>query len=196
MRSTIATVAAFAFAVAAASATGAVAKQCKDPTTGKFVQCSTVTTSATATKKSTRCKDTTTGKYVKCPAGMTTSSAAVTTRQTTSTMAAATPKPATGQRCRNALGAYVKCGATNAPGLGRTIGSAPATAAGAASRTVGSAAATATAPTRAYVGSAPGTFLGAPAGATARCKDGTYSMSKTHSGTCSRHGGVSAWLKQ
>jgi hypothetical protein len=29
-----------------------------------------------------------------------------------------------------------------------------------------------------------------PAGATAKCKDGTYSMSKTASGRCSSHGGV------
>lgn len=33
-----------------------------------------------------------------------------------------------------------------------------------------------------------------PLGATARCKDGTYSYSSTRSGTCSHHGGVSAWL--
>jgi hypothetical protein len=34
----------------------------------------------------------------------------------------------------------------------------------------------------------------APEGATARCRDGTYSFSRHHSGTCSRHGGVAAWL--
>src|SRR6266849_3835881 len=33
-----------------------------------------------------------------------------------------------------------------------------------------------------------------PAGARARCRDGTYSFSKHHSGTCSHHGGVGAWL--
>jgi hypothetical protein len=33
-----------------------------------------------------------------------------------------------------------------------------------------------------------------PAGATAKCKDGTYSKSKHHSGTCSKHGGVDQWL--
>lgn len=31
-------------------------------------------------------------------------------------------------------------------------------------------------------------------GATAVCSDGTYSYSKTRSGTCSHHGGVSRWL--
>lgn len=34
----------------------------------------------------------------------------------------------------------------------------------------------------------------APPGATARCRDGTYSYSQHHSGTCSHHGGVAAWL--
>jgi hypothetical protein len=33
-----------------------------------------------------------------------------------------------------------------------------------------------------------------PPGATARCNDGTYSFSHHHSGTCSHHGGVAAWL--
>jgi hypothetical protein len=34
----------------------------------------------------------------------------------------------------------------------------------------------------------------APVGATAICKDGTYSYSATRSGTCSHHGGVRTWL--
>jgi hypothetical protein len=33
-----------------------------------------------------------------------------------------------------------------------------------------------------------------PEGATARCRDGTYSFSRHHAGTCSRHGGVAGWL--
>src|SRR5579884_3192360 len=33
-----------------------------------------------------------------------------------------------------------------------------------------------------------------PAGATAPCKDGSYSFSKHHSGTCNHHGGVARWL--
>jgi hypothetical protein len=33
-----------------------------------------------------------------------------------------------------------------------------------------------------------------PTGATAKCKDGTYSKSQHHSGTCSSHGGVADWL--
>jgi len=34
----------------------------------------------------------------------------------------------------------------------------------------------------------------APPGATAVCRDGTYSFSQHHSGTCSHHGGVAQWL--
>lgn len=33
-----------------------------------------------------------------------------------------------------------------------------------------------------------------PANATAVCRDGTYSYSLHHRGTCSRHGGVARWL--
>ena len=34
----------------------------------------------------------------------------------------------------------------------------------------------------------------APQGASAQCRDGTYSFSQHHRGTCSYHGGVSRWL--
>jgi hypothetical protein len=33
-----------------------------------------------------------------------------------------------------------------------------------------------------------------PPGASAQCRDGSYSFSRHHQGTCSRHGGVSRWL--
>lgn len=33
-----------------------------------------------------------------------------------------------------------------------------------------------------------------PAGATAKCRDGTYSYSEHASGTCSHHGGVGRWI--
>jgi hypothetical protein len=35
----------------------------------------------------------------------------------------------------------------------------------------------------------------APADATAKCKDGTYSHTRTHTGACSHHGGVAEWYK-
>lgn len=34
----------------------------------------------------------------------------------------------------------------------------------------------------------------APDGASAHCRDGTYSFSRSRRGTCSHHGGVAAWL--
>jgi hypothetical protein len=55
-------------------------------------------------------------------------------------------------------------------------------------------------PNGTYVNSAGNTVCSpyaspsAPVGATAQCVDGTYSFSKTHSGTCSHHGGVATWL--
>jgi hypothetical protein len=33
-----------------------------------------------------------------------------------------------------------------------------------------------------------------PSGASAKCRDGSYSFSMSHRGTCSHHGGVSRWL--
>jgi len=43
---------------------------------------------------------------------------------------------------------------------------------------------------------APTHYNSVPPGACALCRDGTYSFSKNRRGTCSRHGGVSKWLKQ
>jgi hypothetical protein len=34
----------------------------------------------------------------------------------------------------------------------------------------------------------------APVGATAQCRDGSYSFSQSRRGTCSHHGGVAKWL--
>ena len=34
----------------------------------------------------------------------------------------------------------------------------------------------------------------APSGATAKCRDGSYSFSQHANGTCSHHGGVGLWL--
>lgn len=40
----------------------------------------------------------------------------------------------------------------------------------------------------------PTYYQSAPAGATAICRDGTYSFSRSRRGTCSHHGGVLKWL--
>ena len=41
----------------------------------------------------------------------------------------------------------------------------------------------------------PTYYNSAPPGATALCRDGTYSFSKSRRGTCSHHGGVAKWLR-
>jgi len=41
----------------------------------------------------------------------------------------------------------------------------------------------------------PTYYNSAPAGATALCRDGTYSFSQNRRGTCSHHGGVARWLR-
>lgn len=40
----------------------------------------------------------------------------------------------------------------------------------------------------------PTHYNSAPPGATALCRNGTYSFSKSRRGTCSHHGGVAKWL--
>src|SRR5260370_19750806 len=40
----------------------------------------------------------------------------------------------------------------------------------------------------------PETCSTTPEGATARCRDGSYSFSRSRRGTCSHHGGVGNWL--
>jgi hypothetical protein len=40
----------------------------------------------------------------------------------------------------------------------------------------------------------PETCSKPPKGATARCRDGSYSFSQSRRGTCSHHGGVAKWL--
>jgi Protein of unknown function (DUF3761) len=40
----------------------------------------------------------------------------------------------------------------------------------------------------------PESCSSAPEGATAQCRDGSYSFSRSHRGTCSHHGGVAKWL--
>lgn len=41
----------------------------------------------------------------------------------------------------------------------------------------------------------PTRYSDVPAGATAVCRDGTFSFSKNRRGTCSGHGGVARWLQ-
>jgi uncharacterized protein YraI len=41
----------------------------------------------------------------------------------------------------------------------------------------------------------PTHYSSVPAGATAQCRDGSYSFSENRRGTCSHHGGVKRWLR-
>lgn len=40
----------------------------------------------------------------------------------------------------------------------------------------------------------PTYYNSAPSGASAQCRDGTYSFSQSRRGTCSHHGGVAEWI--
>lgn len=52
----------------------------------------------------------------------------------------------------------------------------------------------ATASTSAFSATTKSSGSADAAGATAQCKDGSYSHAKNHSGACSKHGGVANWL--
>jgi hypothetical protein len=114
------------------------------------------------------------GKFIKCPAPAAAPAAP----------AAVTPAPtAKAERCKNDKGRFIKC---PAPGAAPAATPAPAAKAPAAAKTAAAKPASAI-PT--------GSAAGSPAGASAQCKDGTYSHSKQHSGACSHHGGVAKWLQ-
>ena|SRR5450631_1851612 len=83
------------------------------------------------------------------------------------------------------------------PATAATTAPAPAAAAPAAAATPAPATPAATAAkSSTATKSAPTATAGNtdPTGATAKCKDGTYSKSAHRSGTCSSHGGVAEWL--
>jgi hypothetical protein len=139
-----------------------------------------LTTSAGGVSAATHCKDAS-GKFAPCPA----------------------PAAATTARCKDAAGKFVKC-----PSVGKPAKAAAATTALPLSalpkhKTAGltgaqpkaQAAATSAVPAAAKASLPTLSRAGTPPGATAQCKDGSYSMSKTHSGSCSGHGGVAAWLQ-
>ena len=91
--------------------------------------------------------------------------------------------------------------ATKAKTAAAATTAAPATAAAAApaaapAATPAAAPSTTAAKTATATKSAPTTAVSNtdPTGATAKCKDGTYSKSTHRSGTCSSHGGVAEWL--
>jgi Protein of unknown function (DUF3761) len=122
------------------------------------------------------------------------------TRATTRSTATAAPAGATA-RCGDGTYSTAKTPQGACSGhdgvrewLHRTTTAAPTTATSPPARRTP----TRTVPTAAATTSATPTVAapaGAPAGATAQCKDGTYSTSKVHTGACSHHGGVAQWFK-
>jgi uncharacterized protein DUF3761 len=144
------------------------------------------------------------GHYMKCPAATSTTTTAKTASKTTTAnppKAAPAPSAAKSERCRDASGHYVKCGAAGAtPATPAAATPAPAQKPTTTTQTT----TTKTTGTKATGTKATGTKTTSsvasggdtnPAGASAKCKDGTYSHSQTRSGTCSRHGGVAQWMK-
>ncbi len=133
-----------------------------------------------ASAKAAQCKDAH-GKFIKCPPAA---------------AAAAAPGPAAkaakAAPCKDAKGKFIKCGTAPA-GASAAAVTTPAHPVKPASKPVATTTthAAASTTTKAPTASA----VGAPAGATAKCRDGTWSMSKTHSGSCSHHGGVASWLQ-
>jgi hypothetical protein len=118
------------------------------------------------------CRDAT-GHFVACPAP-----------------AAAAPAA---QRCRNAAGHFVKCPAPGATAATPNLAPARPTPPQARATRVSPPAA----PARPAGAAGMNTSTVAPAApgtVTARCRDGTVSHSQHRSGTCSRHGGVAAWM--
>jgi len=120
----------------------------------------------------TVCKDST-GKIITCPAKPATPAAKPAAKPAPAPAAA---KPA----AKPAAPAAAKPATTTAPAKpAATTAAAPKTRTASASKTTAI-------PTKADGA--------APAGAGGKCKDGTYSMSKSHSGACARHGGVAYWI--
>jgi hypothetical protein len=131
------------------------------------------------------------------PAAPATAAPAPASSSTPTTCKDGTSSSATGKGACSGHGGVQKA-TKSKPAAAATTGSAPAAPAAAAS--AAPAATTAAAPAAAKSSTASKSAPTSPAsntdptGATAKCKDGTYSKSQHHSGTCSSHGGVAEWL--
>jgi len=95
-------------------------------------------------------------------------------------------------QCKDDKGKFIKCGA--APAEAKVTTAPPAAKpAVAPAPTVAPAAATPAKPAAKAAATVKASNTD-PTGATGKCKDGTYTHSKTHSGACSHHGGVASWI--
>ena len=136
------------------------------------------------------CKDAA-GKTMACPvkaakesatAAKASAKAAKASAKAAAPAATAAAKPI---QCRDAKGHIAKCPATVA--MKTTTPAKPAMATKTARAARGSSTKVAsTIPTM--------KTPGAPAGATAKCKDGTFSTAKSHAGSCAGHKGVANWI--
>ena len=104
----------------------------------------------------------------------------------------ASPALAKSERCKDDKGKFIKCGA--APAEAKVTTAPPAAKPAAApAPTIAPAAATPAKPAAKAAATVKASNTD-PTGATGKCKDGTYTHSKTHSGACSHHGGVASWI--
>jgi Protein of unknown function (DUF3761) len=106
----------------------------------------------------------------------------------TTTCKDGTTSTATGRGACSGHGGVQKAATTAAGAAAPAATAAPAAAAKAAPAAAKSSTASKSAPTTRTAGGID------PPGATAKCKDGTYSKSQHRAGTCSSHGGVAEWL--
>lgn len=146
----------------------------------------------TAPAKAAACRDDK-GHFVKCP--------------TTAAPAKPAPKAAASPaRCRDAKGHFTACPGTTASSPATASTPAPSAKSSSPAQSgrcrdaqghfmkCGSVAAPPSATAKSSPTSATGLPKSRPAGATAQCRDGTYSSSQHRSGTCSHHGGVATWF--
>jgi hypothetical protein len=132
------------------------------------------------------------------PAAPATAAPAPASSSTPTTCKDGTTSSATGKGACSGHGGVQKA-TKSKPAAAATTDSAPASAPAAAA-TAAPAATTAAGPAAAKSSTASKSTPAStasntdPSGATAKCKDGTYSKSQHRSGTCSSHGGVAEWL--
>jgi hypothetical protein len=158
--------------------------------------CLAATGIALGAAESVTCKDGTTAKVGRgaCSHHGGVAKGAEAAPSTASAPPASAPAAAESVTCKDGTSAKAGRGACSHHGgiakAGETA-PAPTPAAPPAQRAAAPAAAPAAKATAGSSSHASGTD---PTGATAQCKDGSYSHAQHHTGACSRHGGVAKWL--
>jgi hypothetical protein len=157
--------------------------------------CLVATGSAFGAAESVTCKDGTTAKAGRgaCSHHGGVAKGAETATPTPSAAPKQAPSETETVTCKDGTSAKAGRGAcSHHGGVAKAGETAPAPAAPPSPRAAAPAPA---APAKVGTGSPHASASGAdPSGATAQCKDGSYSDAKHHTGACSRHGGVAKWL--